>query len=138
MVACEISGSIKCNSRLSGVPDLTLVFTDPSVLDDCSFHPCVRYSRYERDAVVSFVPPDGIFELMKYRVQVRQGKRQPVVCLAAVGNSGNEGSCCMSASSHGSRAVSPCLFSPAPPHPRTCADAQDRAADILRAAPQLP
>jgi len=70
MVACEISGTIKCNSRLSGVPDLTLVFTDPSVLDDCSFHPCVRYSRYERDNVVSFVPPDGIFELMKYRVQM--------------------------------------------------------------------
>ena len=50
--------------------DLTLVFTDPSVLDDCSFHPCVRYSRYERDRVVSFVPPDGVFELMKYRVQM--------------------------------------------------------------------
>eukprot|EP00937_MAST-01D_sp_MAST-1D-sp2_P007008 g7008.t1 len=70
MVACEVSGRITCNSRLSGVPDLTLVFTDPSVLDDCSFHPCVRYSRYERDRVVSFVPPDGVFELMKYRVQV--------------------------------------------------------------------
>ena len=47
--------------------DLALHFSDPSVIDDCSFHPCVRYNRFERDNVVSFVPPDGEFELMKYR-----------------------------------------------------------------------
>lgn len=72
LISCEVNGAIHCNSRLSGVPDLTMVFTDPSVIDDCSFHPCVRYSRYERERVISFVPPDGQFELMQYRVQVQQ------------------------------------------------------------------
>lgn len=72
MISCEVNGVIQSNSRLSGVPDLTMVFTDPSVIDDCSFHPCVRYSRYERERVISFVPPDGQFELMQYRVQVQQ------------------------------------------------------------------
>ena len=35
---------------------------------NCSFHPCVRYNRFERDRVISFVPPDGPFELMRYKV----------------------------------------------------------------------
>ncbi|KAF0696615.1 Aste57867_12640 [Aphanomyces stellatus] len=72
MLQCEVHGVINGNCRLSGVPDLTMVFRDPSVIDDCSFHPCVRYSRYEHERVISFVPPDGNFELMQYRVQVNQ------------------------------------------------------------------
>lgn len=79
MISCEVNGVIQSNSRLSGVPDLTMVFTDPSVIDDCSFHPCVRYSRYERERVISFVPPDGQFELMQYRVQVQE-LVPPVYC----------------------------------------------------------
>ncbi|CAI5703498.1 hypothetical protein KXD40_001229 [Peronospora effusa] len=79
MISCEVNGAIQSNSRLSGVPDLTMVFTDPSVIDDCSFHPCVRYSRYERERVISFVPPDGQFELMQYRVQVHE-LVPPVYC----------------------------------------------------------
>lgn len=68
VVSSEVTGLVKCNSRLSGLPDLTLSFVDPEVIDDCSFHPCVRYNRYDRDRVVSFVPPDGAFDLMSYRV----------------------------------------------------------------------
>lgn len=68
LITSEVSGSIMGNSKLSGVPDLSLSFVDPFLIDDCSFHPCVRYNRFERDKVVSFVPPDGVFELMKYRV----------------------------------------------------------------------
>ncbi|RLO09754.1 hypothetical protein DYB28_012266, partial [Aphanomyces astaci] len=63
MLSCEVNGTINGHSRLSGVPDLTMVFVDPSVIDDCSFHPCVRYARYERERVISFVPPDGHFEV---------------------------------------------------------------------------
>lgn len=69
VVSTDVSGSIQAQSHLSGVPDLLMTFRDPDVIDDCSFHPCVRYSRYEHDKVVSFVPPDGNFELMKYRVK---------------------------------------------------------------------
>ena len=71
IVSSEVSGIVHANSRLSGIPDLTLTFLDPEVIDDCSFHPCVRMNRYERDRVVSFVPPDGEFELMKYRVNTQ-------------------------------------------------------------------
>ena len=73
LISSEVSGVIAANSRLSGVPDLLLSFVDPSVIDDCSFHPCVRYNRFERDKVISFVPPDGAFELMRYRVHTHSG-----------------------------------------------------------------
>jgi AP-3 complex subunit mu len=69
VISSDVSGSIQAQSHLSGVPDLLLTFKDPQVIDDCSFHPCVRYGRYEMDRVVSFVPPDGNFELMRYRVR---------------------------------------------------------------------
>ena len=36
-------------------------------LQDVSFHQCVNLGRYNTEKVVSFVPPDGEFELMKYR-----------------------------------------------------------------------
>jgi hypothetical protein len=58
-----VSGFIFANSRLSGIPDLCLTFVDADVLDDCAFHPCVRYNRYDKDRTVSFVPPDGQFEV---------------------------------------------------------------------------
>ena len=68
LISSDVSGSIQCQSHLSGVPDLLLTFNDPSLIDDWSFHPCVRYSRFEREQVVSFVPPDGNFQLMKYSI----------------------------------------------------------------------
>ena len=71
VISSDVSGSIQSQSNLSGVPDLLLTFNDPSLIDDCSFHPCVRYTRFEKDRVVSFVPPDGPFELMRYRVQMK-------------------------------------------------------------------
>lgn len=37
-------------------------------LQDCQFHQCVQLARYETDHVIRFVPPDGSFQLMKYRV----------------------------------------------------------------------
>jgi hypothetical protein len=69
VVSSDVNGSIQAQAHLSGVPDLLMTFADPALIDDCSFHPCVRYARYEIDRVVSFVPPDGDFELMKYRVK---------------------------------------------------------------------
>lgn len=69
VVSSDVSGSIQAQSQLSGIPDLLLTFKEPEVIDDCSLHPCVRYGRFESDKVVSFVPPDGNFELMRYRVR---------------------------------------------------------------------
>jgi AP-3 complex subunit mu len=80
IISSEVNGIIEANSRLSGVPDLDLTFLNPDVIDDCSFHPCVRYNRFEREKVVSFVPPDGMFELMKYRVNVQGKVSAPCYC----------------------------------------------------------
>jgi AP-3 complex subunit mu len=69
VVSCEVHGEIQANCRLSGMPDLTLSFNNPHIMDDVAFHPCVRYSRWDHDKVISFIPPDGAFKLMNYRVK---------------------------------------------------------------------
>jgi len=82
VVSTDVSGSIQAQSHLSGVPDLLMTFKDPDVIDDCSFHPCVRYTRFELDRVVSFVPPDGNFELMKYRTKNNSSiLNPPISCI---------------------------------------------------------
>ncbi|XP_010725246.1 AP-1 complex subunit mu-2-like, partial [Meleagris gallopavo] len=43
--------------------------TNKSVeLEDVKFHQCVRLSRFDNDRTISFIPPDGDFELMSYRL----------------------------------------------------------------------
>jgi len=79
----EIVGEVKVNSRLSGMPELRLGLNDKvhfesneknaskdrSVeLEDVKFHQCVRLTRFEVDHVITFVPPDGEFILMSYRL----------------------------------------------------------------------
>jgi len=68
LVTCEVHGTIEVNCRLTGMPDLTLTFSAPEMMQDCSFHPCVRFGRWERERLMSFVPPDGNFQLVSYRV----------------------------------------------------------------------
>jgi len=34
-------------------------------IDDCQFHQCVKLSKFETEHSISFIPPDGEFELMK-------------------------------------------------------------------------
>ena len=40
-------------------------------LEDVKFHQCVRLSRFENDRTISFIPPDGEFELMAYRLNTQ-------------------------------------------------------------------
>ena len=37
-------------------------------IDDCTFHRCVRLGTFDTDRSISFIPPDGEFELLRYRV----------------------------------------------------------------------
>lgn len=37
-------------------------------IDDCTFHRCVKLSKFDTERTITFIPPDGEFELMKYRV----------------------------------------------------------------------
>ncbi|MGH0182722.1 UNVERIFIED_CONTAM: hypothetical protein FKN15_010322, partial [Acipenser sinensis] len=43
-------------------------FQNPRLLDDVSFHPCVRFKRWEAERILSFIPPDGNFRLLSYHV----------------------------------------------------------------------
>ncbi|XP_016454796.1 AP-3 complex subunit mu [Nicotiana tabacum] len=69
LVKCEVCGEVQVNSHLSGLPDLTLSFANPSILNDVRFHPCVRLRAWESNQILSFVPPDGQFKLMSYRIK---------------------------------------------------------------------
>ena len=37
-------------------------------LEHVKFHQCVRLTRFEQDRTIAFIPPDGEFELLSYRV----------------------------------------------------------------------
>jgi AP-1 complex subunit mu len=45
-------------------------------LEDIKFHQCVRLARFENDRTISFIPPDGEFDLMNYRLRF---ERRPVM-----------------------------------------------------------
>ncbi|KAJ6567293.1 Mu homology domain-containing protein [Mycena vulgaris] len=66
-LSSSVWGKIETNAKLSGTPDCMLTFTNPHVITDCAFHPCVRLQRWKRDSSLSFVPPDGHFTLAEYR-----------------------------------------------------------------------
>ncbi|KAG6375102.1 Mu homology domain-containing protein [Boletus reticuloceps] len=65
----NVYGKIEANAKLTGMPDLLLSFSNPNVLTECAFHPCVRQvlQRWMREKTLSFVPPDGKFVLMEYQ-----------------------------------------------------------------------
>lgn len=44
-------------------------------IDDCTFHRCVRLGKFDAERTITFIPPDGEFELMRYRV--KEGIRLP-------------------------------------------------------------
>lgn len=80
----EIVGSVKMKVRLTGMPELRLGLNDKVLfentgrtrskaveLEDVKFHQCVRLSRFENDRTISFIPPDGEFELMSYRLNTQ-------------------------------------------------------------------
>eukprot|EP00898_Chlorokybus_atmophyticus_P006245 jgi/Chlat1/6621/Chrsp482S06107 len=94
----DVTGHIQMKCFLSGMPELKLGLNDrvgmeggagskdgpggaePArraatsgksrqvELDDTVFHQCVNLGRFNAEKTVSFVPPDGEFELMKYRI----------------------------------------------------------------------
>jgi AP-1 complex subunit mu len=89
----EIVGAIKMRVYLSGMPELRLGLNDKVLfestgrgkskyveLEDVKFHQCVRLSRFDNDRTISFIPPDGEFELMSYRLNTHV--RLILFCLA--------------------------------------------------------
>jgi AP-1 complex subunit mu len=86
VISSEILGQIKMRVYLSGMPELRLGLNDKVLfentgrtaskgkaieMEDVKFHQCVRLSRFENDRTISFIPPDGDFELMSYRLNTQ-------------------------------------------------------------------
>ena len=68
---CHICGSVEVNSRLSANPTCKLILTNSTHYEDATFHRCIETDC--RDSkVIPFVPPDGPFTLMKYRITAAQ------------------------------------------------------------------
>jgi AP-1 complex subunit mu len=93
----EILGAVKMKSFLSGMPELKLGLNDKLMfeatgkgnqargkaveLEDIKFHQCVRLARFENDRTISFIPPDGEFDLMTYRLNTHV---KPLIWVEAV------------------------------------------------------
>eukprot|EP01038_Epipyxis_sp_PR26KG_P008755 gene8755-11829_t len=79
VINSAIDGSILMKSFLSGNPELRLALNEDLVigkgstygsvvLDDCNFHECVHLDEFETSRSLHFLPPDGEFAVMNYRV----------------------------------------------------------------------
>ncbi|CAK9083494.1 AP-2 complex subunit mu (Clathrin assembly protein complex 2 mu medium chain) (Clathrin coat assembly protein AP50) (Clathrin coat-associated protein AP50) (Clathrin-adaptor medium chain Apm2) (Mu2-adaptin) (Plasma membrane adaptor AP-2 50 kDa protein) [Durusdinium trenchii] len=95
VLSSEVRGLIKMKVFLSGMPECKIALNDKLSLDldlestpskedyviggqahptrdvslaDCSFHRCVRLGNFDADRTITFMPPDGEFDLMKYRI----------------------------------------------------------------------
>jgi len=79
----DVSAKIVLKALLSGMPECKLGLNDKVVMekdgggkskkagvdiDDCTFHRCVQLGKFDSDRTITFVPPDGEFELMRYRI----------------------------------------------------------------------
>ncbi|KAJ3306593.1 hypothetical protein HDV03_004722 [Kappamyces sp. JEL0829] len=83
--AKDASGQVMMRAYLSGMPECKFGLNDKVMmekqgpggglakvttnveLDDCQFHQCVKLGKFDAERTINFIPPDGEFELMKYR-----------------------------------------------------------------------
>jgi AP-2 complex subunit mu-1 len=90
VLSAHVAGKVVMKSYLSGMPECKFGINDKIVMeakgkglsggnddparsgkpvvviDDCQFHQCVKLSKFETEHSISFIPPDGEFELMRY------------------------------------------------------------------------
>lgn len=77
----DVTGQIMVKSQLSFMPECKFGMNDKLAMasenhnldkgiaiDDIKFHQCVRLGKFDKDRAITFIPPDGVFELMTYRV----------------------------------------------------------------------
>uniref|UniRef100_A0AAZ3QHC4 MHD domain-containing protein n=1 Tax=Oncorhynchus tshawytscha TaxID=74940 RepID=A0AAZ3QHC4_ONCTS len=55
-ITSQVTGQIGCTSGKQSI-----------AIDDCTFNQCVRLSKFDSERSISFIPPDGEYELMRYR-----------------------------------------------------------------------
>ena len=82
----DVTGEVVMKTFLTGMPECTFGLNDKLMMqsegkkkdpkkesgaiemEDVSFHQCVKLGKFDSDKAVTFIPPDGEFVLMKYRV----------------------------------------------------------------------
>ena len=84
VLSSQINGNVIMKNFLSGMPTVTVGLNDKVVLqnlgkdttnsiemDDLKFHQCVNKKKFENERIIEFIPPDGEFELMSYRLDIQ-------------------------------------------------------------------
>jgi len=89
----DVTGKVAMKTYLTGMPECKFGINDKILVDaknrsskdsskstkapggrksveieDITFHRCVKLTKFDADRTITFVPPDGEFELMKYRI----------------------------------------------------------------------
>ena len=81
----EIISKINMKVLLSGMPNLKLGLNDKIFyeisgktsssktieMDDLKFHNCINMNKFETERVIEFIPSDGTFTLMSYRLNIQ-------------------------------------------------------------------
>lgn len=85
IIKSEVMGNVSVKALLSGWPECKFGMNDKLQIsqsnvktaksgskgisiEDIRFHQCVKLSDFNKDRTITFVPPDGVFELMTYRI----------------------------------------------------------------------
>lgn len=85
LLRSDVVGQVVMKAKLSGMPECKFGINDKLFMrasatdtatqvdkgiqiDDIKFHQCVRLGRFDRDRSITFIPPDGVFQLMTYRI----------------------------------------------------------------------
>lgn len=80
IIKAEVNGAVTLKSLLSGDPICKFGMNDKLQIsqgntntkgisiEDLRFHQCVRLSDFNKDRTITFIPPDGVFDLMTFRV----------------------------------------------------------------------
>jgi AP-2 complex subunit mu-1 len=87
LLRAEVQGKVMMKAQLTGMPECKFGLNDRLIMeketsaddaqarkamgveiDDCTFHRCVRLGKFDAERTITFIPPDGEFELMRYRV----------------------------------------------------------------------
>ena len=84
VLSSQVLGSIVMKSYLSGMPTVTLGLNDKITLqnsgkdisnsvemESLKFHQCVNKKMFDTERIINFIPPDGEFELMSYRLDMQ-------------------------------------------------------------------
>jgi AP-2 complex subunit mu-1 len=93
LLKADVTGEIKMKCFLSGMPECRFGMNDKVLMDrearaapggpppggkagrsvggieidDCTFHQCVRLGKFDAERSITFIPPDGEFQLLRYR-----------------------------------------------------------------------